>query len=266
MVKQVQCQMCGVLFEPRTSGGRPQTVCSAKCRARADNVKQRAKVSALVIRPMSCAECGKPVVQPTRGRPRRYCSAKCTQRVANRAQNRRRLPVVPQAERQCENDLCNLPFIPKRRDQVFCSPRCRMNGAQNRRNRGGALRQGLDFERTCVECGQVFVAKKANAKWCSSACRIRTNGRDASRRRHPGSRSELYTDREIFGRDNWTCYLCGKKVDRNADRRDPEGATIDHIIPLSMHGEDVASNVATAHWKCNRDKGVRAMNEQLRLI
>lgn len=241
-------------------------VCSAKCRTRADNAKHRTKISALVIRPTSCAECGDPVVQPASGRPRRYCSAKCAHRVSNRAQNRRRLPAPKQTERRCENDLCGQPFSPKRRDQVFCTPRCRINEGQNRRYRGAALRQGTDFERTCVECGQPFTAKKANAKWCSQICRIRTCRRDESRRRSPGSGASLYTDREIFERDNWTCYLCGRKVDRNADRRDPEGATIDHIIPLSMHGEDVASNVATAHWKCNRDKGVRAMNEQLRLI
>jgi hypothetical protein len=157
-------------------------------------------------------------------------------------------------------------FEPKRRDQVFCSPRCRINGGQNRRNRGGALRQGLDFERTCVECGEGFVAKKANAKWCSQICRIRTSRRDESRRRKPGAGAALYTDREIFERDRWICHLCRKPIDPNADRRSPEGATIDHLVPLSHDGDDDPANVAAAHWRCNRDKGVRAMNEQLRLV
>lgn len=213
-----------------------------------------------------CAECKVPFMRKPLGRPRRFCSDKCKQRVGNRALNRRRLPAPKQPERECANDRCDLRFTPKRRDQIFCSTRCARNQGQNRRYAGAPLRQGAAFERVCVECGQTFTAKKANAKWCSPICRIRTNGRDASRRRHPGTGAALYTDREIFERDKWICYLCRKKIDPAADRRSPGGATIDHVIPLSLGGTDEAANVAAAHWRCNRDKGVRAMNEQLRLI
>lgn len=213
-----------------------------------------------------CAECKAPFARKPLGRPRKYCSEKCRQRVGNRAQNRRRLPAPKQPERQCENDRCVEVFAPGRRDQVFCSHRCRVNQGQNRRYSGAPLRQGADFERVCVECGETFTAKKANAKWCSPICRIRTCRRDDSRRRHPGNRSALYTDREIFERDRWTCHLCRKKIDPTADRRSPAGATIDHLVPLSLGGDDEPANVAAAHWRCNRGKGVQAMSEQLRLI
>jgi 5-methylcytosine-specific restriction endonuclease McrA len=75
-----------------------------------------------------------------------------------------------------------------------------------------------------------------------------------------------YTDREIFIRDNWRCHLCGKKIDPQLPRRHPDGATIDHLVPLSDGGADAPSNVASAHMRCNKAKGVRAMNEQLRLL
>lgn len=36
---------------------------------------------------------------------------------------------------------------------------------------------------------------------------------------------------------------------------DPDGATIDHIVPLSLGGSDEPANVATAHRRCNIRKG-----------
>lgn len=258
-----QCQRCGESFEPRTSGGKPQKFCSRTCYDRWHTVRHRE--ANRPVRSALCTECGGPIAHNLEtGRPRRYCSERCKQRVSNRAQNRRRLPAPKQVARACER--CGATFGPLRRDQVYCSPRCRINAGQARRYHGAPLRQGVQFDRQCVECGSAFVALKDNAKWCSAICRIRTRGRDESRRRTPGSGASLYADREIFERDKWRCHLCGKKVDPKADRRSPLGATIDHLVPLSEGGRDDAANVATAHLKCNRDKGVRAMNEQLRLI
>lgn len=247
--------MCGTGFAPRTSGGAPQVFCSKRCTDRAaaaSAVERRAST-----RPQQCAECQAPLAHLRIGRPRRYCSATCTQRASNRAQRRRQLPVTPQADRACER--CAKPFSPKRRDQLFCSPRCRVNAGQARRQRNEPLRQGTTFDLTCVECGTEFTALKNNAKWCSSQCRIRTNGREAARRRFPGTRAALYSDREIFERDGWICQIpgCGTPVNRAARRLDSDGATIDHVIPLSLGGADEACNVVTAHWRCNREKGNR---------
>ena len=75
-----------------------------------------------------------------------------------------------------------------------------------------------------------------------------------------------YTDLQIFERDGWRCHLCKKLVRRDVSRLHPEGATIDHLVPTSLGGDDEPANVATAHWKCNRHKKNRAMNEQLRIL
>lgn len=247
---QLQCQMCEAPFVPRTSGGEPQVFCSKKCTDRAYRV--RAVERRANDRPTLCAECGTAFVQARTGRPRRFCSAKCTQRVSNRAQNRRRQPAPRQPERRCEH--CPELFSPKRRDQVYCTPRCRINGGYARRTNGASPRQGIDFECRCVECGETFTARKSNAKWCSPICRIRTSRRDESRRRRPGLRSSLYADREIFERDGWICQLCMQPVDPKVPRRHRDGASIDHTIPLSLGGADEPSNVVTAHLRCNREK------------
>lgn len=106
-----------------------------------------------------------------------------------------------------------------------------------------------------MECGEDFTAWKSNAKWCSKRCRIRTNGRAASRRRgalQPDS--EPYVDREIFERDSWICQICHFPIDESIPRTEADGATIDHVIPLSIGGIDAPSNVVAAHWRCNRMK------------
>lgn len=266
MVEPIQCQTCGEFFEPRTSGGKPQVRCSERCRRKAANANYIKKNAP--VRTTACAECGDVVAQAELGRPRRFCSDECKRRVANRAQNRRRLPVVAQPERPCA--YCGTTFLPGRRDQIFCSnaaaPYCAVNAYKARRAAGEPLRQ-VEQTRVCVECGEAFTAFKSNAKWCSASCRIRTNGRAASRRRGPARSADIpYADREIFERDRWRCHLCGEPVDPALPRTDPNGATIDHLVPLSEGGADAPSNVATAHGRCNRDKGVRAMGEQLRLM
>lgn len=269
MVTQIPCQTCGELFTPRASGGKPQVRCSEKCRRKVANaayIKKNAPTKAA-----TCAECGGPVAQVELGRPRRFCSEECKARAGNRALRRRRLPIRDPnpAPRNCA--FCGKEFVPRRRDQIYCSnenaaPYCAIKAYQARKKAGEPLRQ-VEQQKTCQECGTTFTAKKSNARWCSSQCRRRFTGREESRRRGPiRPDATPYTDREIFERDGWRCHLCGKKVDPAVSRRTPEGASIDHLIPLSEGGADTPANVATAHNRCNREKGIRAMGEQLRLI
>jgi hypothetical protein len=55
-------------------------------------------------------------------------------------------------------------------------------------------------------------------------------------------------------RDRWTCALCGLPVLRqvpNWIRIHPLRASIDHVIPVSRGGPDVAANTRLAHGYCN---------------
>lgn len=265
MDTRIACLTCGDLFEPRRSGGKPQVRCSARCRDLAAAKASRARNAPVKV--AACAECGGPVAHQEKGRPRRFCSDECKRRVSNRSARRRRLPI-----RNPDPDLrsclhCQTTFTSRRRDQVYCSPNCVHNASHMRRYNGAALRQGVVFKKQCIECGGAFDAKKINARWCSSRCRRRFTGREESRRRGPVRPGATpYTDLEIFERDGWVCHLCKGPIDPKVDRRSRLGATIDHLVPLSEGGADDPANVAAAHNSCNKAKGTRAMNEQLRLI
>src|SRR5438045_3066204 len=183
MVKQIPCRTCGMLFTPRAAGGKPQVRCSEKCRRKFANDNFTKKNAP--VRTTACAECGGPVVQAEKGRPRRFCSDECKARVTNRAQNRRRLPVSKPTERACAH--CGKLFTPKIRGALYCpggpgSGWCAQAAYQARKACGEPLHEIIKV-RTCAECGQNFTAKSSRAKWCSLSCRIRHQGRAASRRR-----------------------------------------------------------------------------------
>lgn len=67
-------------------------------------------------------------------------------------------------------------------------------------------------------------------------------------------------------RDRWRCGICGKKVNRGFRVPHPLAATLDHIVPMSLGGGHVRSNVHLAHFRCNTLKGNRGGGEQLALI
>lgn len=60
---------------------------------------------------------------------------------------------------------------------------------------------------------------------------------------------------EVFEAHDWICNICGKKIDRRLRCPNWGAATLDHIIPLSLGGQHVFSNVAPAHLRCNLNKG-----------
>lgn len=116
----------------------------------------------------------------------------------------------------------------------------------------------------CDACDVLFVARCSTQRWCSMRCsrRIHNKKREAKKR---NARSEPYTLRYIAERDGWRCHLCGGKVpDRRYAARDDD-ATVDHLIPVSHGGDDIRSNVALAHNRCNWERGNKGL-AQLRLV
>lgn len=87
----------------------------------------------------------------------------------------------------------------------------------------------------------------------------------SAKRRHAMSLGEEFTHLEIFERDNWMCFLCGKKIDKRLRRPNWMAATLEHIKPLCVF-EDISlwhtrANVAAAHAKCNWDKADSVLPE-----
>ena len=127
----------------------------------------------------------------------------------------------------------------------YCSPVCRP----------GAVRcSGIAYGK-CSRCAETFVRRDGQlGRYCSRRCT-----KSAERRRHRarkrGQVHEPYTLREIAERDGWRCHLCGGKVPDRPYTAHDNDATIDHLIPQSAGGDDVKSNVALAHNRCNYMRG-----------
>jgi len=62
----------------------------------------------------------------------------------------------------------------------------------------------------------------------------------------------VFTRKNIFLRDNYTCQYCGKTGN----------LTIDHVIPKSKGGEDTWENVVACCMRCNNKKSDRLPEEE----
>jgi len=60
------------------------------------------------------------------------------------------------------------------------------------------------------------------------------------------------TNTFLFARDSYRCQYCGR---HRSDLRGREFLTRDHVIPLSLGGENTWTNVVTACSPCNNRKG-----------
>lgn len=71
------------------------------------------------------------------------------------------------------------------------------------------------------------------------------------------AQQEPYDREAIFERDGWTCGLCQGPIDPALVFPHPMSKSIDHIVPLSLGGDDSSDNVQAAHLGCNCAKGNR---------
>lgn len=91
--------------------------------------------------------------------------------------------------------------------------------------------------------------------------------KDARRRaRKLEAKIEVFTREEIFERDGWTCGVCRRPVDKALRWPHPMSASLDHIVPISQHGDHTRANCRLAHLRCNLSRGDRGGGEQLSLI
>lgn len=121
--------------------------------------------------------------------------------------------------------------------------------------------------RECDQCGATFTPKTSDPRhrFCSRSCRYKAW--DYSRRATKDASERVpYRRTDIFERDGWKCGLCRDRIDPSLEHPHPLAASIDHIVPLSLGGDDTPANVQAAHLVCNCRKGDRGANEQLRLV
>jgi hypothetical protein len=98
---------------------------------------------------------------------------------------------------------------------------------------------------------------------CSSAGKKESEVR---RRRAVVDGDKSINWRSLGERDGWTCHLCGGAVPQIAGTaHQPQGATVDHLVPIADNGDHQWDNVALAHRRCNISRGTRGL-VQLRLV
>ena len=124
--------------------------------------------------------------------------------------------------------------------------------------------------RFCRQCSALYdpLDRGRYTYYCSVNCRD-TAARErervrqrAERRARKAKRRLTYdgvSDAAIFERDDWLCQVpgCGEPISRDVVHPDPLSASVDHIVPLSLGGDDTASNKRAAHLICNMRRGTR---------
>jgi 5-methylcytosine-specific restriction endonuclease McrA len=102
------------------------------------------------------------------------------------------------------------------------------------------------------------------------AAKRRSRTRHAERYRETRRRSRLrdgaeqrpFSEAAVYERDHWTCHICLEPIDPAATDHRYRG-TLDHLIPVSEGGADVAWNVRPAHQTCNTRRGTRGFAQLL---
>lgn len=162
---------------------------------------------------------------------------------------------------------CGTEFQGRRRK--YCGATCRQAAGRRR----DLVRYGKTPEQVdaCGKCGSPKPpGARGGRKYCDPCAvvigrEMIARGRRTRKARKRGAKSEPYTLAEIAERDRYHCKLCRKRVAMTKVVPHPNAPTIDHIVPLVEHGDDVRANVQLAHFLCNSRKGDRG-TQQLALV
>lgn len=244
----------------------------------------------------ACRTCGSEIVRESRpGRPAAYCSDACRPRkrqdcgttcwicrkpmISHGAE----LPTCSRCRREHGFGVCSKCGGPKREAKPGMCRSCRTP----------LVEPYVAEPRICELCEEPYVPKYRprpgqQQRWCSKSCTTawkngarppyerpvvtgmaRKVALARERRLRHAQTWDGITDEEILERDGWRCQIPGCK--RRPIRKDLKyphlrSKSIDHIIPLSLGGDDTAVNKRAAHFGCNVARGNEMGAEQLPLF
>jgi len=149
----------------------------------------------------------------------------------------------------------------------FCQSACRYQSYLMEDIEANKLRQLQNprrFDFYCDRCGQLvetdgMVTKGKYGRYCRNCALVRRRERyrvKTAKRQGVAKPARLSAD-ALIERDGNLCRLCNTEIDLTLARNSRWGATIDHIVPLSLGGSDEIENMQLAHWICNIKKGNR---------
>ncbi len=169
--------------------------------------------------------------------------------------------------RKAECEWCGKVYKGKLSLARYCSDVCSYTAADKRRNWKPRMCE-------CRECGASFTPEYGDHRraFCSGRCsgrwanRNRRSESHRARARRAGVDYEPIRSKLVFERDGWMCGICGGKIWKHTKAPHPKSASLDHIMPISLGGGHVHTNVQAAHFWCNSKKGNRAAGSQLLLM
>jgi hypothetical protein len=271
------CDYCGKPFVPYSKRDRfcQDECCRAWHKENRDQREQARPKRYCFI----CQHCGKSYGTSHKER-NKFCSRECAfahkrqiaeQRASDRAEGIGALCELHSL--QCS--YCGRPFLGRHRGTEACSRECAL-ARKRRRFQEYAQRRKGSPRHACQVCGKEFVVPYGNKRraYCSDECaneaaRRRKENPETKRKRSHMRRARKYgngkvesiSPHAVFERDEWTCGICGKKVDRSRRYPDPYSASLDHVVALASGGTHTWDNVQCAHLVCNSRKRDLPMSE-----
>jgi hypothetical protein len=254
----MNCEWCGIEF---IANAKHQRFCCKK-HARAHQHAHEADGVTHI-----CKRCKKEFKPKRIGNQNAYyCSRDCFNE-SRRKKRIKRLVTVLRRIRDCR--VCG-----KRSLKVTCSRECELRDGRNSFN--ASLRKYhpiCNADKECIDCGEKisikFITSHSNQIRCNDCKKKRSrikhnNGSHERRAKRAGVAYQYVIKEKVFERDNWRCHICKRKTPKRLMGTYNDNAPeLDHIIPLSIGGPHVYSNVKCCCRECNGDKGSKALGQQM---
>lgn len=215
----------------------------------------------------NCPICSGPVVNHPNGRQRITCSAECR----NKWDYKKKLSNKPVTYNSCKT--CGTQFQVKAQTRVFCSKSCSYEHTKARvlKSWHESKKHRPHFkEIECSYCSRPvtvpssFTQKMVSHPECKAERKKARNRIKSTRRRGYRATLRNLSVEKMGDRDNWTCHICNDPVNPLLPSNHREGASVDHVIPLSRGGSDEPENLKLSHWICNVRKSNKVNYAQSR--
>jgi len=140
-------------------------------------------------------------------------------------------------QKKCKS--CGETFLCGNKKKQYCSDECKKNYN---------YKPETFLKKKCLICSEEFEfsSHSPHGKYCSKKC-VNVANRINLKGLSPYS---------IFSRDDFTCIYCGKNSIQDSIQLE-----LDHIIPKSKGGGELASNIITSCKSCNRSKNANVFDD-----
>lgn len=252
-----KCQNCQAILPDRIDGqrGRQRKYCNRFCFAIHRGYRKT------IFKPENCLWCKVPLNQDNKpGNPKKFCSKKHNDKYRHSLR-----PKAPIVQKTCL--YCSKLFSTNVKASRFCSTECRnkfYGTVKKQINRAKKIIDPRRFDFHCDRCNQLVqtdtsITRGKYGRFCRPCALVRRRERyrvKTAKRQGVAKPARLSAD-ALIERDGNLCRLCNTEIDLSLARNSRFGATIDHIVPLSLGGSDDIENMQLAHWICNIKKGNR---------